>query len=67
MHFSKSEIIQTGLALGIDYSLTVSCYQADQDGRGCGLCDACRLRKAGFDEAGVADPTRYQPGVIAQT
>ena len=67
MRLSKAEIIRTGLALGIDYSLTVSCYQADSDGRGCGLCDACRLRKAGFDEAGVPDPTRYQPGVTAQT
>ena len=67
MRLSKAEIIRTGLALGIDYSLTVSCYQADSDGRGCGLCDACRLRKAGFDEAGVQDPTRYQPGVTAQT
>jgi len=46
--------------LGVDYSLTVSCYQADGDGNACGLCDSCRLRKEGFEDAGVADPTRYQ-------
>ncbi|NQD38625.1 7-cyano-7-deazaguanine synthase QueC [Permianibacter sp. IMCC34836] len=57
---SKAEIVQTGTALGVDYSLTVSCYQADDHGRACGRCDACRLRKAGFVDAGVADPTRYQ-------
>ena len=49
-----------GLELGVDYSLTVSCYQADADGRACGRCDACRLRRAGFEAAGIADPTRYQ-------
>jgi 7-cyano-7-deazaguanine synthase len=57
---SKAEIIQQGLALGIDYAITVSCYAADQQGRACGLCDACRLRAAGFSALGVADPTRYQ-------
>lgn len=57
---SKSEIIRQGLALGIDYSLTVSCYAADVDGKACGHCDSCRLRKAGFDGLGVNDPTRYQ-------
>ncbi|MGV0056376.1 7-cyano-7-deazaguanine synthase, partial [Stutzerimonas sp. 381-2] len=57
---SKSEIIQAGERLGVDYSMTVSCYQADEDGRACGKCDSCRLRAAGFDEAGVADPTRYK-------
>ena len=57
---SKADIIRTGTALAVDYSLTVSCYQADDTGRACGRCDACRLRKAGFAEAGVADPTRYQ-------
>ncbi len=57
---SKAQIICTGTALAVDYSLTVSCYQADDTGRACGRCDACRLRKAGFAEAGVADPTRYQ-------
>jgi len=56
---SKAEIIRAGVALGIDYGLTVSCYQADQSGRACGRCDACRLRRAGFEAAGVADPTRY--------
>ncbi|MGR9086906.1 MAG: 7-cyano-7-deazaguanine synthase QueC [Gammaproteobacteria bacterium] len=57
---SKADIIKTGTALGIDYQITVSCYSADDQGRACGLCDACRLRKTGFVEAGIADPTRYQ-------
>lgn len=57
---TKAEIIQTGTRLGVDYSLTVSCYQADSDGRACGVCDSCRLRKQGFADAGIADPTRYQ-------
>jgi 7-cyano-7-deazaguanine synthase len=48
------------MALGVDYSQTVTCYQADAQGRACGLCDACRLRAAGFKQAGVVDPTRYQ-------
>lgn len=56
---SKAEIIRRGLALGVDYSLTVSCYQADAEGRACGRCDSCRLRAKGFADAGVADPTRY--------
>jgi 7-cyano-7-deazaguanine synthase len=56
---TKAQIIQRGAALGVDYSLTVSCYQADDDGRGCGSCDACRLRRDGFRAAGVPDPTRY--------
>jgi 7-cyano-7-deazaguanine synthase len=56
---TKAQIIQRGVALGVDYSLTVSCYQADDDGRGCGSCDACRLRRDGFAAAGVVDPTRY--------
>ena len=56
---SKAEIIQQGVALGVDYGLTVSCYQADEDGRACGRCDSCRLRREGFEAAGVADPTRY--------
>lgn len=60
MHMSKAEIIRTGSALGLDYSLTVTCYQADDAGQACGHCDACRLRRAGFVEAGVEDPTRYQ-------
>ena len=60
---SKAQIIQRGLALGVDYGQTVSCYQADDQGRACGHCDACRLRRAGFEAAGVADPTRYREGV----
>ncbi len=56
---TKADIIRRGLGLGVDYALTVSCYQADADGRACGVCDSCRLRKAGFESAGVADPTRY--------
>ncbi len=56
---SKAQIVQAGVAQGVDYGLTVSCYQADADGRACGKCDSCRLRAAGFAEAGVKDPTRY--------
>lgn len=56
---SKADIIRTGTALGVDYGLTVSCYQADSDGRACGVCDSCRLRAEGFAAAGQADPTRY--------
>lgn len=58
-HWSKAQIIQRGLSLGVDYAQTVSCYQADAAGRGCGVCDACRLRRQGFLDAGVPDPTRY--------
>jgi 7-cyano-7-deazaguanine synthase len=57
---TKADIIRRGLALGVDYALTVSCYQANADGRACGVCDSCRLRKAGFESAGIADPTRYR-------
>ncbi|GAA5173744.1 7-cyano-7-deazaguanine synthase QueC [Niveibacterium umoris] len=57
---SKGQIIQRGIALGVDYGLTVSCYQADDCGRACGRCDACRLRREGFAAAAVTDPTRYQ-------
>ena len=60
--WSKARIVQEGAALGVDYSLTVSCYNADAEGRACGRCDSCRLRRAGFSDAGMADPTRYQPG-----
>ncbi len=56
----KGEIIRRGVALGVDYGLTVSCYQADAEGRACGECDSCRIRKAGFDTAGVTDPTPYR-------
>lgn len=59
LYLTKAEIIQRGTSLGIDYSLTVSCYQADDDGRACGVCDSCRIRAAGFEAAGVPDPTRY--------
>jgi 7-cyano-7-deazaguanine synthase len=57
---TKAEIIQAGTRLGVDYSQTVSCYQADASGAACGQCDSCRLRKQGFADAGLADPTRYQ-------
>ncbi len=58
-NLSKAQIIQEGIRLGVDYAITVSCYQADDEGRACGKCDSCRLRKAGFQVAGVEDPTRY--------
>ena len=61
---TKAEIIEKGLKLGVDYSETVSCYSADSEGRACGVCDACRLRAQGFEEAKVIDPTRYQTSVI---
>jgi len=57
---SKADIIRRGVELGVDYVLTVSCYQADDDGRACGACDSCRLRREGFAQAGIADLTRYQ-------
>lgn len=60
IELSKAQIIQRGVRLGVDYSLTVSCYQADEEGRACGVCDSCRLRKVGFAEAGIPDPTKYQ-------
>jgi 7-cyano-7-deazaguanine synthase len=60
IHLSKAEIIELGMRLGVDYAMTVSCYQADDQGRACGLCDSCRLRRAGFDAAGLPDPTRYR-------
>lgn len=59
---TKAQIIQLGTRLGVDYGATVSCYQADEQGRACGVCDACRLRRAGFEAAGLADPTRYRAG-----
>lgn len=60
---SKAEIIRLGTGLGVDYGLTVSCYTADAEGRACGVCDSCRLRRQGFQEAGIADPTAYRPRV----
>ncbi|WP_347247072.1 7-cyano-7-deazaguanine synthase QueC [Thermomonas sp.] len=59
MRMSKAEIAREGLRLGVDFAQTVSCYQADADGRACGHCDACHLRAQGFNEAGILDPTRY--------
>lgn len=60
IRLSKAEIIRTGVELGVDYGLTVSCYTADDSGRACGRCDACRLRRLGFQEAGITDPTPYR-------
>jgi 7-cyano-7-deazaguanine synthase len=57
--WTKAQIIRAGTQLGVDYALTVSCYQADADGRACGKCDSCRIRRDGFHAAGVPDPTRY--------
>ncbi len=62
MQMTKAQIIRRGITLGVDYGLTVSCYQADAEGRACGVCDSCRLRRRGFEEAGIADPTRYASG-----
>jgi 7-cyano-7-deazaguanine synthase len=59
IRLSKADIIREGTRLGVDYGLTVSCYQADSGGRACGRCDSCRLRRAGFESAGVPDPTAY--------
>lgn len=62
---SKAEIIKRGQRLGVDYALTVSCYAADAEGRACGVCDACRLRAAGFSAAGLPDPTPYRTGATS--
>ena len=59
INMSKADIIRRGIGLGVDYGMTVSCYQADAEGRACGRCDSCRLRTEGFAAAGVPDPTRY--------
>lgn len=59
IHLSKADIIRHGVELGVDYALTMSCYQADEHGRACGRCDSCRIRREGFEAAGVSDPTRY--------
>lgn len=64
MTLSKAGIALEGQRLGVDLAQTVSCYQADDEGRACGRCDACRLRRQGFVEAGLADPTRYRPGAV---
>lgn len=60
MQLSKGDIIRNGVELGVDYGLTVSCYQADAQGHACGRCDSCRLRRQGFVDAGIPDPTRYR-------
>jgi 7-cyano-7-deazaguanine synthase len=60
LELSKAQIIRLGTELGVDFALSVSCYQADDAGRACGRCDACEFRRRGFAEAGVADPTRYR-------
>ncbi|MBI3902777.1 MAG: 7-cyano-7-deazaguanine synthase QueC [Nitrosomonadales bacterium] len=60
LHLSKADIVKLGVQLGVDYGSTVSCYQADEEGRACGVCDSCRLRRAGFEAAGLADPTHYR-------
>ncbi|MFM7460792.1 MAG: 7-cyano-7-deazaguanine synthase, partial [Burkholderiales bacterium] len=59
IHMTKADIVKEGIRLGIDYGITVSCYQADTEGRACGRCDSCQLRRQGFIVAGVTDPTRY--------
>ena len=63
VRMTKAEIVRRGHELGVDYATTVSCYEADEEGRACGACDACRFRREGFRAAGLADPTRYRPGV----
>ena len=63
VRMSKAEIVRQGYELGVDFALTVSCYNADAAGRACGRCDACRFRREGFERAALPDPTRYQPGI----
>jgi 7-cyano-7-deazaguanine synthase len=60
IQWTKAQIIREGVRLGLDYGITVSCYQPDEQGRACGRCDSCRIRRAGFEAAGIADPTRYE-------
>jgi 7-cyano-7-deazaguanine synthase len=60
IHMSKAEIIRTGTSLGVDYGLTISCYDPDAQGRACGDCDSCQLRRAGFAAAQIDDPTKYR-------
>ncbi len=62
VHMGKAQIVRRGHELGVDFAMTVSCYNADAQGRACGACDSCRFRREGFGKAGVPDPTRYQPG-----
>lgn len=62
INLTKAATVNLGISLGVDYSVTVSCYQASKSGEACGTCDSCRLRKRGFEQAGVADPTRYVTG-----
>ena len=67
LQMSKAQIVREGIRLGVDYGMTVSCYQADDAGAACGLCDSCRLRREGFVSAGISDPTRYvqaRPGIV---
>ena len=64
IHMSKADIIRAGAALGVDYSQTLSCYQPDDSGAACGLCDSCRLRRQGFVSAGITDPTRYAGEIV---
>ncbi len=61
IHMTKAQIIQEGIRLGVDYSLTLSCYDPDNQGRACGECDSCLIRRRGFEDARVADPTIYTP------
>jgi len=63
INLTKARIIEMGTRLGVDYSLTISCYQADDKGRACGVCDSCRFRRQGFKGAGIADPTVYLPSI----
>jgi 7-cyano-7-deazaguanine synthase len=60
INLSKADIARRGAALGVDFALTVSCYQATEEGLACGRCDACRIRRAGFEAVGIPDPTRYR-------
>jgi 7-cyano-7-deazaguanine synthase len=64
IHMSKAQIVREGARLGVDYALSVSCYQADGEGRACGLCDSCRLRREGFVSAQIPDPTRYRSEIV---
>ena len=67
VHMNKAEIVRRGHELGVDFAATVSCYDADAEGRACGRCDACRIRRQGFAAEGIADPTRYRAGEDAKS